>query len=540
MKKLSKLLLMGVVALGVGFTACNNDDIGAPQDGQEGNTHVSVALNLSGSGLRSLPEDYNDVGEWAGNDTIKTITVYVSDLQEVVRYDFTVGSGSTDAYKREGSILRPTTAAAIRTTPGIKRVFVLVNATAQTFTELGIAQNGKGAALGFENKYTGILGLTNSTTPFQSSASKIAVTTSDFKDDIMMTTIEPQSINVAPNVTQEETVPATGNALNRVSIKVERAVARVMVTKSADSYEVPSADGSTPIGNLTDIRWVVAQGENSLYIQRKKDNPAPWATPNYGWKPTSDADYWSDANGKYDYSGLHEEYAPAPGFGGTTVASLSAYVALNAAKDNKAVVLASLNLSANAVNGKFVLPTTHEVKAGAESGFKKGNTAYVLVRAQFTPSSFADGASYTPGDDFFVGANGLFYTTAENAVTEGSNGVPNQTVAKYVGGKVLYYAWLNPDEIPQWYNSPVLRNNIYHIHITGFRTLGVNWNPLYPEDPDTENPENPDPKPKVPGVEEPENPIDPTDPLTTPETWMSVDVTVMPWLIHSYQVNLGI
>ena len=131
----------------------------------------------------------------------------------------------------------------------------------------------------------------------------------------------------------------------------------------------------------------------------------------------------------------------------------------------------------------------------------------------------------------------------------------------------MYYAWLNPDEKPDWYNSPVLRNNIYHIHITGFKNLGTNWNPLFPEDPTreledptkpydpVENPykpkENPDPKPtpdpngpqdptdpETP--EEPKTPIDPEDPLTTPITYMSVDVTVLQWLVHSYNVDLGI
>ena len=83
---------------------------------------------------------------------------------------------------------------------------------------------------------------------------------------------------------------------------------------------------------------------------------------------------------------------------------------------------------------------------------------------------------------------------------------------------------------------------MYHIHITGFKNLGTNWNPLYPEDPDTTNPSNPDPKPKrsVPGVTEPENPIVPTDPLTTSETWMSVDVKVLPWKLYSYSVSPGI
>ena len=120
----------------------------------------------------------------------------------------------------------------------------------------------------------------------------------------------------------------------------------------------------------------------------------------------------------------------------------------------------------------------------------------------------------------------------------------------------MYYAWVNPDNAStsNWYNSPVVRNNVYHIHIKGFKSLGTNWNPLFPEDPnnpkgepvDPSNPNgpkkplNPDPRPVVPGVNEPENPIDPTEPLTTPETWMSVDVTVLPWKLHSYSVILGL
>ena len=31
-----------------------------------------------------------------------------------------------------------------------------------------------------------------------------------------------------------------------------------------------------------------------------------------------------------------------------------------------------------------------------------------------------------------------------------------------------------------------------------------------------------------------------TDPLTTSETWMSVDVKVLPWKLHSYSVSPGI
>lgn len=546
MKKLSKLFLMGAVVLGLGLTACNNEDVNGPVDESKANTHISIALKLGrGSSLRSLPTDYNYVGTWAGNDAITSITVFVSDATEVTykRYDV----GENEAYKMVGDVVTPnTTAAAIKTTPGWKEVYVLVNAKSKAEEYLGTTGGSGTIAAGtFKTKYADILALGNSFydgTAFkvETSASKLAEVNTDKLDDIMMTNVTPQTITVAPNVKDTETIDPE-KKLNRVSLEVERAVARVMVTTKQDAYNVPSADGSSTIGTLTDITWVLAQGENSLFVQRK----ANWETPNHTWVPTT-ATYLQAAE-KYDYSGLYESYNATTQFGGTTVPKLAAYTALNAEGSNKAEVLASLGLEAKDVNGKFVLPTTHEVAKGENSGFKKGNTAYVMVRAKFTPTTFAGTGDFDEDDvpgTFYLGANGKFYKNATDAVIKDNGGVPDQKVAKYVGGKVIYYAWVNPDVIPDWYNSPVLRNNIYHIHITGFKTIGTNWNPLFPEDPNTpKTPDqggNPDPKPSVPNVNEPESPIDPTDPLTTPETWMSVDVTVLPWLVHSYDVDLGI
>ena len=558
MKKLSKLFLMGLVTLGLGFTACNNDDIDVP-DQEKGNTHVSVALKLgSGATNRGLPNDYNKVGEWAGKDKIEDITIYVSDMSSgsVVTHNFVVG----EDYEVDGNQLKPLESAAIKTTAGPKKVFVVVNATEDALDQIAAAGTGANA---FEAAYAAVLKLKNSGTkhdPVETSASKIAKV--DAGDDvIMMTNVEPQEINVEPNVDKDATLAGA----NRVNMEVERAVARVMVTTAATSYNVFSADGETKIGEISNITWVLAQGENSLFIQRKDD----WATPNYGWVPETNAEYWDATDGaytKYDYSGLFENYDTDTQFGGTEVPTLGDYAAANAGSIGESSVL----------DGKFVLPTTHEIETGDASGFKKGNTVYAMIRAKFTPGAFADGGTYNEGDDFYLGANGKFYKTASAAYDPAGNGV-TQKVTKYVGGKVIYYAWVNPDKIPEWYNSPVLRNNIYHIHITGFKTIGTNWNPLFPEDPDNptlipnpkfdpEKPEgpdnpskipsNPDPKPEVKvtvpnpedpegpdidvPVEEPENPIDPTDPLTTPETWMSVDVTVLPWLVHSYQVDLGI
>lgn len=226
--------------------------------------------------------------------------------------------------------------------------------------------------------------------------------------------------------------------------------------------------------------------------------------------------------------------------------------------NDAADVLASLGLDNAAVDGKFLLPTTHAYATKSDSAeYKKGNTAYVLVRTTFKPATFADGGSpAVDGTFYYGGLDHLFYTSAQAAWDAG-----NTAMSKYDEGKTLYYAWINPDQLlTDWINSPVLRNNIYHVHITGFKNLGLNWNPLYPENPDDANdplnpnpgnPTNPDTKVDLTGEvkddggndvdpDDPVDPVDPEEPLTPTETFMSVDVTVLPWQVHSYSVDLGL
>ena len=88
-------------------------------------------------------------------------------------------------------------------------------------------------------------------------------------------------------------------------------------------------------------------------------------------------------------------------------------------------------------------------------------------------------------------------------------------------------------------NAPVYRNNIYHISVKGFKKIGLNWNPLFPENPNTPGDKtNPDPKPNNP--HEPVPPIKPEDNLSPKETYMSVDVSVIPWNVHTYEIELTV
>nr|WP_298673988.1 Mfa1 family fimbria major subunit [uncultured Prevotella sp.] len=540
MKKLKSVFLLGALAIGLGLTSCSSDDTLSSSTAEEkGNTYVAVSLTMPlSSGTRATSTstsstDYNLIGEWVGKDEIQSVAIYivgdgVVSTGQFVAGDFTIANAT--------NAITLTPKKAIKTTPGDKQVYVLINGTQPMIDALATAD-----PTNFVAAYKStILKLKNSGSstiaPATSASQLIGTPTTPGDDVIAITNSEDASVTVVKDITSAEALDPT-DPQNRAKVKVQRAVGRVMVTTEKNTYPIKSSTG-TVLGTVSNITWVLAQGENSLYVQQKSD----FTTPNSSWIPAStgtDVDYNTNAGNKYDYSGLFESYEAAPGFGGTAVPTMDAY------KDPTAAGIGDSSV----LNGKFILPTTHTPGDATSTDYRKGNTAYVLVRAKYAPATYADTGTGTGNSDgtFYLGANGKYYTTAANAVNPAKGGITGQTVAKYVGGKVLYYAWVNPDKVPGWLNSPVLRNNIYHIHITGFNTIGTNWNPLYPEDPTTANPSNPDPKPKADSTDpdynpknEPTNPIDPTDPLTTPETWMSVDVTVLPWTVHSYGVNLGI
>lgn len=95
---------------------------------------------------------------------------------------------------------------------------------------------------------------------------------------------------------------------------------------------------------------------------------------------------------------------------------------------------------------------------------------------------------------------------------------------------MVYYAWVNPNTTNNrtWYSSPVLRNNIYHMHITGFTKMGLSGIPFVkkPDDPRFSFLHNIDPDEKVPSNNEY---------LPIQDPYMNVQVTNVGWGIHSYK-----
>lgn len=556
--KTNKFLVMAAMALGLGvFAACSDDDIAGGTTGKEnlGSTYMSVTLSMPQGITRADNQnqdqpDYNWVGQWAGQDKIEKIEIYVFDAEDNLEpegkvHTYNSGEFQMVAPHSDNTVsIKPLKG--IKVIPGKKTVYVVVNPT----TESTALLNGKTKLTEFKKAYEGTLATLaaqGSATTANTVADKIAKI--DNKDVILMTVTQAGTVDVKEGVSEATTL--NDPTKNRAKVNVKRAVARVMVTTKETTYQVKGDDALTPnkieqeavLGTISDIKYVVAQGEKALYFQQKvnADNENLSIETVSSLFVPNGTDFNQKANEHYDYTGLWRNYS-ADGISGIEVPTKELY------DKTKETALDKISKDLKqSLWGEFILPNTHTWGATQDAtGYRKGNTAYVLVRAKFKPAKVVmkDGKineNYPADKDFYLGRNGVFYENNDAAHDVNQKGVEGQKTSRYVKGKVLYYAWVNPDKNTiGWLNSPVVRNNIYHIEITGFKRIGANWNPLVPGEDPVNNPNNPDPKPENEGNYEPEDPpVNPNDPLTPKETWMSVETVILPWQVHSYSVELG-
>jgi hypothetical protein len=426
-----------------------------------------------GAATRYDEGNYHEVGSYQGDDVVSRVDLYLLDaagtLVESKRF-----SGTEMVWTFEGDVQVIQPREPISTTPGDKYALVIINSPRPLITE----SPSDDYALSVSNEFplSGFGGFT------------------DFDDKGTMKRIFKGMLSGKSNlttITAGVTADDVKAGQNHIAVSTKRLVSRVIVTKS------PNLDAnSAALGTFTDIQYSVAQGSKHIYLMPYVVNNE-YLTPGYDY--VADDNYIRTSADSYCYEDLHTptDVLENPATGG---------------------------MGFTAIEGKFLLENTHAT-------YQKGNTAYVLVRAKFTPKkdAIADGGTLAADGTFYVGGtDGLIYSSMA-AATDPTTGVANQKVATYTAGKVLYYAWINPDDVTNPVNAPVMRNNIYHININSFKTLGVNWNPLTPDI------NNPDPEPD--GGNEPPSPIKPEDPLSSVDTYMAVDVTVENWTVHSHDID---
>lgn len=485
MFEMKKFLSVGVacLALMMGFSSCNKDKSGEINT-PETDTYVGLRIAFPGAtGTRALPEDYNKNGEWKGRDKIQKISVYLV-------YDGRVDHNTYDVHKFFGitpdGFLAPNLAVKAKAGEKVKAYVVINDVQSKTDAILNAAP-----AAEFDAKFKGVINA------LASDVSKYE----NGKDIVMMTNDDPTKIpeiEVEKNVTAAQ---ANAGVKNRLDLKVSRVVSRAIVTLKKDidkSISVNNAKGNkVSTITISEVKYAVGQSNKSFYLMRQAD----WKTPEYDYVPTT-KDAWK-SGAKFDYSDLTDAKEPKE-------------------IDSKADVKTALEGKNGEQFSKFVLPITHE-----KGKYKKGNITYFEITCKFLPDKVFgeqdEEQTVVAGSDFYLGmTDGKFYTTRELAEKKG------QQATKYTSGVMKYVIWLNPnggysEELIT--ESPTVRNQVYHAHITGFKEIGVPNNPLNPDDPN--DPDNPD------------NPIDPTDDPESNKTYLSASITVLPWTMHSYEVDLS-
>ncbi len=565
-----------IMLLAAALTACSRDyweEINATttagtQD-QLLNAYMSFSFEMPNTDTRAAtaPDgqdgdkpSFNHVGVWGGKDIIQNATIYVfKGTDEHAKLEKKHEYGEDDLLQPQEVagrwMVKPKHAFPI--SAGQKTVYIVINAVPSTDNHL--PHNEGGTTLKeFQSKYEKeALTLASSTTG-KGSADVLGHETTAAKDFITMTG-PAQTIDIAPNVSEAD---ATRGPQNSVPITCRRTVARVLVTSAknkfsfggkvpdaADPSNVKEEDDAIAVG---DLFFVVGQGEKQLYLLQQPRpagnlQGAAFNSPAFDKKMTN-TDYSSDAYkteysaiGKYyDYASLGYKRPTSPTSEWGHVVDVRDPVS----SDHEAEIEKVEKTVKSIDRSAFLLPTLHKFDATREqTGYCKGNTAYVLVRGRIYPKKYidasgnvADGSNLADYATLYYGLEtGFFYENPDHVRDETKYGKSGQNAYLYKERKVLYFAWINPDNAKEPINSPVIRNNVYHLHINAIKTLGANWNPLVPDGVD-----NPDPFPKDNPLEPKEPRLYPHDPLSlknSPPEWMSVTVVKSPLRVFSHSFN---
>lgn len=498
MKLRMRTALLASAALLLGLASCKSDRQEAALQNGECDTYVGVSVRFPAPETRALPEDYNKLeGEWQGRDVIKKIKVYVATTSGTTT---TISSDQFTETAFNGinnGILAPNLAVEAKSGDKVKIYVVIndVNSKVTTILDEKVAN-----AATFDEEFKKAVATV---------AAIADVAKYDAEKDIVLMTNEtaPEEMEIKPNVSKED---AIGGKANRVEVRVSRVASRAIATVDDEAVKEIKIKRT-----FTDAKGVTTEKEtatvtvkNIMYqvtgsalqfnvLEDRKD----WkvAAPVYGFAPISK-----------DWTALATEAKDKMIF-----SDAEGYKAALVKADNE---LASVKAALGEETfSKFVLPVTH-----AEGNYKKGNTTMFEIKATFTVDQIDGANADKTVKTVYLGlSDGKFYSTMEKAeamdaaLAAGTKYEKKQSAKEYKNGEMYYYIWLNPDVAYSNLDktiseSPTVRNQVYHAHITGFGEMGV-------ADKDE---------------------INPDEELETKKTHLSVQLRVLPWTIHSYTVNL--
>ena len=239
--KVNNLFLVGVAALSLGMTACNNEDVPQVNNPGEGTTfagmYISAMKDVSTRAVNDNQEDY-------GGRTEESKLTELQLLSNVLPQTWMLGTVADETGKFwETQTAGTFKVAPWKTNPGPQSMALLFNkgtlsadiATAadQTYGSTATAVKDI-AALATDNKF------------------------------VMTSKAEQKTI--APGITENAAKTGTSEAQNVFSFDVERVVAQGLVAKDAALKET-TADGKGKV-DLTDITYTAINGAAKTYLFR--------------------------------------------------------------------------------------------------------------------------------------------------------------------------------------------------------------------------------------------------------------------------------
>lgn len=536
-KKLTQALL--ALALVGGMTACDKSMKGVDEGttSATGDTYISVAFSTANpNSTRAEDANFNSIGEYIGRDKVEDVNIYmINPIDESIEVKKFVNNNNTTnpnivANADNNANTNDFRTEAWKTTPGKKIVYVYVNIAG---TAIETALDGAHDKASFEAANKAAYALVENGAVKEDFAKYDGTKKEDV---IAMNTVAPETLEVKAGVKKAEAEAATG-AKNRVSVKVRRLVAQAAVTSTKDTYEIKETfkGAETILASLGDFKWDVMQYEQKTYLMPQPIDPAAnpaqnalsvefCKSPNFAFIPAdATPNLYSEAKDKYAYRAF-------------TGKEVKIFTRAHVNETDVAAIVATPM--------KFITETTHQLggklktddptNTGKETGYRKGNTTYVIVSAKITPKNWGENQESKAGEDLYFGVKDhKFYKELEaaktankvDAVRESDQLNAPDNVIKYAGGRCYYVAWLNPNnqgetESKEPIVSPILRNNIYHVNISAIKKLGYSGNPFNPNGDDPKDPDDKTPDPK--------------ETLYPVDTYMAVEISVVNWGVHSY------
>ena len=564
MNNVFRIFILSIVAL-TSLSACRDYDFDESNNNPtildaNKTTHFSFAFSVAGAKAKvapstrsisdaAVPTDRSYWGKWGGNDSIASVTIYLFHRATGSTADYTYEETKTFPAaelqtvlqtdpKGDRVLFRPRKA--IASTPGDKRIFVVVNPTERISEriESEIANNGGKGAYQSDlfNEFLHGSNVVEFQTPNYPDENDNITTTragelvqrKGNKDAILMTG-ESVSFNIPDNV-------AEGDAWDNVpEAVVERAVARVVVSFNQsikdDSFLKGDDHGNTSadVANFgwkdytgkvikdndgkylcyfTHVSWTVVQGESQLNFIKTGGKSVKF-NYKYGLVPKIEhGKIVRDDKGEIVYDPpshqreITTEKTPA---GNVSLpyrrdfwSDLTEYTDIKDKFDYSGLWKPYHSMTHRTnnfdTNGDSVAELKHVITDDAPCEYvlptqlndQLGTSAYVLIKAKIHPLSFYDefgsemdinsGVSYPEDEDVY------FDPIKEAFYYNPHNNLDApENYECFKEGWCYYMIPLNSDVGSRdGWSSHVNRNAYYHIQIAGFNSIGIGWNPLVP------------------------------------------------------------